>query len=189
MKRIILASASPRRRELLEQTGILFEVITSDVEEITSEKVPSKMVEALSYMKGKAVADQIQENGIIIGADTIVSIDGKILGKPKDEDHAKIMLAKLQGHIHQVYTGVTIFSKEKNRLEAKTFSCKTDVSMFPMTTEEIEEYVKTGEPMDKAGAYGIQGRAAIYIRSIVGDYNNVVGLPIGELYHKLKDLI
>lgn len=185
MKNIILASASPRRRELLEQAGFLFEVKVSDAEEIITEKAPAKIVEELALRKAGAVA-AAEEDALVIGADTIVAISGEILGKPHSREEAFAMLSKLQGKTHQVYTGVALLSKEAGAESRKVFSEKTDVTMYPMTDREIWQYIDTGEPMDKAGAYGIQGRAAIYIEKINGDYNNVVGLPIARLYQELK---
>lgn len=186
MKRIILASASPRRRELLAQAGFLFEVKVSDAEETIMETEPSKIVEELAQRKAEAVAVS-EENAIVIGADTIVAAEGKILGKPRSREEAFSMLSMLQGRVHQVYTGVALISKEAGTERRQVFSEKTDVAMYPMTEEEIRAYIDTGEPMDKAGAYGIQGCAAVYIRKIDGDYNNVVGLPIARLYQEWKE--
>ncbi len=186
MKKIILASASPRRRELLEQAGMSFEVEISDVEEVVRQKEPDKIVEELAEQKASAVAEQARVGSLVIGADTIVAIDGKILGKPSDEKEAFQMLSMLQGRTHQVYTGVALIEKEEQGEICKIFSERTDVTMYPMTEEEIWSYIDTKEPMDKAGSYGIQGRAAVYIKKIEGDYNNVVGLPIARLYHEMK---
>ena len=186
MKNIILASASPRRKELLAQAGYQFTVITSDTDEITDKSMPDEIVEELSAMKAEAVAAQIEEDTVIIGADTIVAVSGRILGKPQDVTAAEEMLKTLQGNTHQVYTGVTLIEIQSGTRKVTTFSERTDVIMYPMTDEENKAYIATGEPMDKAGAYGIQGRAAIYIKKIDGDYNNVVGLPIARLYQELK---
>ena len=125
---------------------------------------------------------------IVLGADTVVASDGKILGKPKDTEDAARMLTMLQGRGHEVYTGVTILYEEDCEKEALTFHEKTTVHFYPMTEEQIREYVATGDPMDKAGAYGIQGFCARYIRGIEGDYNNVVGLPAGRVYQELHGL-
>ena len=183
---VVLASASPRRKELLAQAGYQFTVITSDTDEITDKSMPDEIVEELSAMKAEAVAAQIEEDTVIIGADTIVAVSGRILGKPQDVTAAEEMLKTLQGNTHQVYTGVTLIEIQSGTRKVTTFSERTDVIMYPMTDEEIKAYIATGEPMDKAGAYGIQGRAAIYIKKIDGDYNNVVGLPIARLYQELK---
>lgn len=185
MRKMILASASPRRRELLTQAGFSFEVKVSDADEIITEKEPDKIVKELALVKACAVAASETE-ALIIGADTIVTVDGKILGKPRDAEEAFSMLSMLQGRTHQVYTGVALITKEEGLQKSHVFSEKTDVHMYPMTEQEIREYIATGEPLDKAGAYGIQGRAAVYIRKIEGDYNNVVGLPISRLYQELK---
>lgn len=187
MKNVILGSGSPRRRELLEQANLPFEVIVSDAPEVITKEEPEAAVQELAALKAKAVAKQTQKEGLIIGADTIVVLDGKILGKPSDEKEAASMLKALQGRSHQVYTGVALICKEQGEQSLRTFYEKTEVTMYPMSDQEITEYVATGEPMDKAGAYGIQGRAGIYVKGICGDYNNVVGLPIARLYHEISD--
>lgn len=184
-EKIILASASPRRRELLAQAGFSFEVKVSDAEETTTEREPEKIVKELALRKAEAAAAE-EEDALVIGADTIVAADGKILGKPHSREEAFAMLSMLQGRTHQVYTGVALILKESGAERRQVFSEKTDVTMYSMTEQEIRAYINTGEPMDKAGAYGIQGRAAIYIERIDGDYNNVVGLPIARLYQELK---
>lgn len=192
MSRIILASASPRRRELLSQIGIEFEVITSDAEEKTGSTDPSEMVQELSALKAIDVYQKLSQESrkdvIIIGADTLVAFKGKVMGKPADEQRAEEMLTSLQGNTHQVYTGVTLVWQEPAGICKRTFYEKTDVTMFPMSPEEIRNYIATKEPMDKAGAYGIQGKCAAYIKGIAGDYNNVVGLPIGRLYQELQKI-
>lgn len=182
---IILASASPRRRELLMQMGLEFTVIPSKGEEIITRTVPSEVVMELAAQKAREVADRSDENTCIIGADTIVVRDGEILGKPKDEEDACRMLSMLAGTTHQVYTGVCLINKKSGEEELRTFYEATDVEFYPMSETEIRDYVATGEPMDKAGAYGIQGKCAVFIKGIRGDYNNVVGLPIARLYHEL----
>lgn len=187
MEKIILASASPRRRELLTQAGFSFEVKVSDAEETITEREPQKIVEELALRKAKAVAAS-EENALIIGADTIVAAEGKILGKPHSREEAFAMLSMLQGQTHQVYTGVALILKKAGTEHTHVFSEKTDVTMYPMTEQEIGDYIATGEPMDKAGAYGIQGQAAVYIRKIDGDYSNVVGLPIARLYQEMKGI-
>lgn len=189
MRRVILGSASPRRRELMEQAGIRFEVMTSNTPEVIAGEKPEEIVQELARAKGCAVAARVTGAALIIGADTIVVRDGCILGKPKDEKDAVEILNSLQGRTHQVYTGVALIVKEEAGEEVRSFYEKTEVTMYPMTMEEILDYVATREPMDKAGAYGIQGRAAIFVREIKGDYNNVVGLPISRLYHELKEWI
>ena len=186
MRKIILASASPRRRELLTQAGVRFEVVVSDAKEEITKSDPSQVVEELAFIKAKAVAGLMQEQAAVIGADTVVAVDGEILGKPGNEAQAFEMLTKLQGRTHQVFTGVAVIVKDVDKEEVHIFSEKTDVTMFPMEPGEIRDYIATGEPMDKAGAYGIQGRAAVYVEKIQGDYNNVVGLPIARLYQEMK---
>ena len=188
MKKLILASNSPRRRELLEQIGVEFEVIPSNAEEKVTKQEPSEVVEELSRQKAEDVAAAV-EDGIVLGADTVVCQDGQIMGKPKDEADAKQMLQKLQGEEHSVYTGVTILVKENGAVQhVQTFSQETKVYVYEMTDEEIDRYIATGEPLDKAGAYGIQGRFAAYVDGIEGDYNNVVGLPVSAVWQELKEL-
>lgn len=189
--RVILASASPRRKELLTQIGIAYEVMPSRTEEKTEKKLPEEIVQELSAQKAAEVYARLEEQGedgyTVIGADTIVSFQGEVMGKPRDREDACRMLRILQGNTHQVYTGVTLCQKPSGHpAKFHTFYEKTDVSMYSMPEEEIEAYVATGEPMDKAGAYAVQGRCAAYIRGICGDYNNVVGLPVGRLYQELK---
>lgn len=198
MEKIILASSSPRRRELMAQAGFAFEVLVSEADETIETETPGEMVEVLSERKAAAVAEEIKRQGfaeesvLLVGADTMVAIDGKKLGKPKDEKGAEKMLEELSGRTHQVYTGVTLIRLKKAEngsilQESRTFSEGTDVSFYPLTKEEIRSYIATGEPMDKAGAYGIQGKAAVFVKEIKGDYNNVVGLPIARLYQELKN--
>lgn len=198
MEKIILASSSPRRRELMAQAGFAFEVLVSEADETIETETPGEMVEVLSERKAAAVAEEIKRQGfaeesvLLVGADTMVAIDGKKLGKPKDEKGAEEMLGELSGRTHQVYTGVTLIRLRKAEngsilQESRTFSEVTDVSFYPLTKEEIRSYIATGEPMDKAGAYGIQGKAAVFVKEIKGDYNNVVGLPIARLYQELKN--
>ena len=189
--KIYLASASPRRKELLKQVGLSFKVMPSTVEEKITKTGPQEVVEELSYQKAVDVCGRLAEDGqedfVVIGADTVVSCWGEILGKPKDRADAKRMLGWLQGGSHQVYTGVTLAWKNRGVSPMYcTFSECTDVTMYPMTEEEIEKYADSGEPMDKAGAYAIQGLCAAYIQGICGDYNNVVGLPVGRVYQELK---
>lgn len=183
-QRFILASASPRRSQLLGQIGIEAKIMPSSIEEKAEGLGPEATVMALSRQKAEDVAVKSGRDAVVIGADTVVAVKDKILGKPADRAGAAEMLALLQGEVHQVYTGVTIVPS--GRGESVTFYEQTDVSVYPMTEAEICAYVESGEPMDKAGAYGIQGRFAAYIRGIRGDYNNVVGLPVGRLYQELK---
>ncbi len=243
--RVILASASPRRRELLEQIGWQFEVCVSEVEEKITKTLPAEVVEELSRQKAEDVYRRLREDGgqkgsgesmhgmhrdsaegqdsgkqalLVIGADTIVSCGGRILGKPKSREDAASMLRLLQGRSHHVYTGVTLilesrepfenrkllengepfdskasscdgeFPENRSRVIVKTFHEETEVTFYPMSEKEIREYLETGEPFDKAGAYGIQGKGARYVREIRGDYGNVVGLPVGRLYQEVQRL-
>ncbi len=206
MSMIILASGSPRRKELLEQIGLEFEICPAKGEEVITTTIPHEAVLELSKQKAEEVAGGIAaylEHGIpsqlmgeakgqdilVIGADTVVAYGDKILGKPKDEENAREMLSLLSGNTHSVYTGVTcVFISADGKTGEHSFYEKTDVSMCPMSPEQIQRYIATGEPMDKAGSYAIQGKCAVYIRKIDGDYNNVVGLPVGRLYQELLAL-
>jgi MAF protein len=188
MKKIVLASASPRRKELLEQIGISFDIMVGTGEEKITKSEPKEIVKELALEKAKQVVEKVEDTEIIIGADTIVSIGQQILGKPRDEQEAANMLEQLQGNTHQVYTGVAILINKGNIWEEYMFAEQTEVTMYPMSAEEIAYYISTKEPMDKAGAYGIQGKSAIYIEKISGDYSNVVGLPIAKLYQAMKDI-
>ena len=201
MSQIILASQSPRRKELLEQIGLEFEICPAKGEEIITKSVPEEVVMELSKQKAEEVAAMVssytQEHKdittpsdiLVIGADTVVAYDGKILGKPVDEADAKRMLSMLSGNTHSVFTGVTLVLIDKSgRAGELVFFEKTDVKMHAMSEQEKERYIATGEPMDKAGSYGIQGKCAIYIEKIDGDYNNVVGLPITRIYQELKKI-
>jgi len=171
---IVLASSSPRRQALLEQVGISFVVDPSSVDEHIAEPLPpARLVEQLALRKARTVARRHPDRPVL-GADTIVVADGEVLGKPADRTHAVAMLERLSGRSHQVLTGVAVVQGERELVAHE----ETAVQFAPLTREQIEWYVATGEPMDKAGAYGIQGRAAALISSISGDYYNVVGLPL-----------
>ena len=208
--RLVLASASPRRRELLSQIGLEFTVMPSTKEENAKTTEAGALVQELSRQKAvdiweqlsggqgqnpdadqEQIAEETQEpnlNGkrqpelLVIGADTVVCCEGKILGKPHSREAAAEMLTALQGRSHEVYTGVTLYSQS----ETVTFFECTQVEFYPMTEAEISDYIDSKEPMDKAGAYGIQGLGARFVKGIRGDYNNVVGLPVGRLYQELK---
>ena len=192
MVKFVLASGSPRRKELLEQLGMQFEISSAHGEEIITKEQPWEIVEELSMQKATEVADRyeaehgVQENTVVIGADTIVAYGAEIMGKPKSRQHAIEMLSELQGHVHQVYTGVTLIIMTGKDRKLICFHEKTEVEMYPMTQAQIEAYVSTGEPMDKAGAYAIQGKCAAYIKGICGEYNNVVGLPIARRSQELS---
>ncbi|MBD8934108.1 MAG: septum formation protein Maf [Lachnospiraceae bacterium] len=208
--RLVLASASPRRRELLSQIGLEFTVMPSTKEENAKTTEAGALVQELSRQKAvdiweqlsggqgqnpdtdqEQISEETQEpnlNGkrqpelLVIGADTVVCCEGKILGKPHSREAAAEMLTALQGRSHEVHTGVTLYSQS----ETVTFFECTQVEFYPMTEVEISEYIDSKEPMDKAGAYGIQGLGARFVKGIRGDYNNVVGLPVGRLYQELK---
>lgn len=232
--RLVLASASPRRRELLSQIGLEFTVMPSTKEEHAKATEAGALVQELSRQKAVDIWEQLsggqgqnpdanqeqlsdanqgqnpdanqgqisdanqkqisgemwepnldgkrQPELLVIGADTVVCCEGKILGKPHSREAAAEMLTALQGRSHEVYTGVTLYSQS----EAVTFFECTQVEFYPMTKAEISDYIDSKEPMDKAGAYGIQGLGARFVKGIRGDYNNVVGLPVGRLYQELK---
>ena len=184
--KVVLASASPRRKELLAQIGIIPDIRPSEVEEEKNEKDPAKLVENLSYIKAADVASRCEKGTLVIGADTVVACDQEILGKPADDQDAFRMLHMLQGRTHEVYTGVTIVEGSLDSGKTTVFAEKTEVTMYPMSDQMIWDYIRTGEPSDKAGAYGIQGRAAVFIKSIKGDYNNVVGLPVAAVWQYLN---
>ena len=187
--KIILASASPRRKELLEQIGVKFLVEPAKGEEKITKKLPGGVVKELALQKAREVAKDKEEPVLVIGADTVVAYEDQILGKPKDEEDAKQMLTMLSGQTHEVYTGVALlFVDPSGRAGVHTFYEKTEVTMYPMSEKEIQRYIATGDPMDKAGSYGIQGTCAIHIKEIHGDYNNVVGLPVARLYQELQNL-
>ena len=218
---IILASGSPRRRELLTQAGLTFTVKTADVDETPTQHSPAAVVEELSRRKALAVAEQYRYGErLVVAADTIVAYQGEILGKPRDAEDAVRMLRELSGHRHEVYTGVTILltdregkilrsgtqddrarSDEGERPEDRilrpgtqddragiTFSNCTGVRFYTLSDAEIKDYVASGEPMDKAGAYGIQGLGARLVEKIEGDYNNVVGFPLAHFLRVLEDM-
>lgn len=185
--KIILASASPRRKSLMEVLGLDFEIKVSDCEEIidNSQSVEN-IVMSLSAQKAQAVAKSINDNCIVIGADTVVCYNNEILGKPKNHDDAVRMLRLLSGKTHSVYTGFTIIHTSDNTV--LTDFERSDVTFKELSDKEITDYVNTGDPMDKAGAYSIQGTASSFVEELVGDYNNVVGLPIYKLSKYLYNI-
>ena len=188
MRQIILASSSPRRRELLEKAGVHFQVMPSQEEEHIEKKEPAQIVENLSWQKAASVASKTGQDVIVIGSDTLVAYEGRVLGKPRDEEEAVETLKLLQGNTHQVYTGVTVIVRDKEEEITKTFSRRTVVTFYPVDEKEIRAYVATGDPMDKAGSYDIRGDFSVYIKEIYGDYNNVVGLPVSMLFWEMKQL-
>lgn len=200
--KIVLASASPRRKQLLELAGLEFDIWPSNKEESVTEKEPSNICMGLSREKALDVASQIKTYNdlhddlvtgtdiLVIGADTIVVKDKTVLGKPVDEEDARKMLQSLSGGVHSVFTGVTlVFMAKDGRVGEKTFFEETKVTFYPLGIDEIDGYIATGEPLDKAGAYGIQGKAAVFVKSIEGDYYNVVGLPIARILYELASVM
>lgn len=189
MYHIILASGSPRRKEILEQADVKFQIIPSQKEELITNTEAEEVVKELALCKAKDIADSLDENVIVIGADTVVVNAGKILGKPCDELDAVNMIMNLQGHSHNVYTGVCIIVKNKeHEMLIRQFAENTKVMVADIEKEQAMEYVLSGECMDKAGAYAIQGKFAKYIRGIEGDYYNVVGFPIARFREEMKEL-
>lgn len=178
---LILASQSPRRKELLNLLKIPFVVRVADIDEtMDPSKDPAEEVARVSRQKALAVSRGASD--IVIAADTIVVLDGEILGKPKDQEHACQMLTALSGRNHQVMTGITVLQGDQALVHTEI----TDIHFRPLSQKEIRAYVATGEPMDKAGSYGIQGGAALFARRLVGDYYNVMGLPVCRLYEMLR---
>ncbi len=202
MYKIFLASKSPRRRELMNQICYEFEILVSDREEKISGNNPEEVVKELSMQKAYEIerillnqtdsklleAYKEYDGVVIIGADTVVAYEGAILGKPSDEDDAFNMLKMIQGKTHVVSTGVTMVVIAETGRKTFNFAESTNVNMYDVSDEEIREYISTGEGEDKAGSYAIQGIGAKFIKGIEGDYNNVVGLPIGKIYQTLKQL-
>ena len=179
---LILASASPRRRELTARLGLPYRVLVPDADETLScPHTPEETVRILSRRKAEAAAILCPDD-IVLGSDTVVALDGAILGKPKDEKDAARMLSMLSGRTHEVFSGFTLIGNGKTY----TGCSVTSVRFTTVDKEEIARYIATGEPMDKAGAYGIQGRGGLFVDGICGDYNTVVGLPLGEVYDVLK---
>ena len=181
MSPILLASGSPRRKELLTLLDIPFKTFSTDVDEsFPQDTAPAEAAEQLAFRKANA-AFQTHRDHVVIGCDTIVVHDGVILGKPADYEEARRTLTKLSGHTHLVYTGVCIMSEGKTIC----FHEKTSVTFWKLTDTDINKYIESGDPFDKAGSYGIQGKAALFVKEIKGDYYNVVGLPISRLAREL----
>ena len=229
-KRVILASGSPRRKELLEMMGLDFEIISGNQDEKYTSIQPKEIVKELALMKAeyvaKKVVEEFKDDFLVIGADTIVVLDNQIIEKPGDEAEAFGMLAKLKNRSHDVYTGVALLDysfeqcKAKNKQKTEksrkekpgeekevkeelkeecqgisfkrkviNFATQTKVHIGDISDDEIKAYINTGEPFDKAGGYGIQGRFAVFVKGIEGEYYNVMGLPVSALYKKLNELI
>ena len=185
----ILASASPRRKELLEQAGFRFQVIPSSVEEKITKDAPSEIVMELASQKARDVYEHYGDaDCVVIGADTIVAYNGEILGKPATQSEAYDMLAMLADRTHQVYTGVSLIMAKGGQVHTRTFFEATDVTFYPISKEDLRSYAETGDSLDKAGAYGIQGYGSLLVEGICGDYFNVMGLPVAALNRRLKAL-
>ncbi|WP_322182460.1 Maf family protein [Neglectibacter caecimuris] len=183
-KHLILASASPSRKMLLERAGVEFEVFVSGVEEtVPPGYTPAQTVECLAQRKGEAVF-QLRPESTVISADSVVSIDGLILGKPENDEAARSMLRRLSGRTHEIFTGVCLLSGKQKEV----FHSVTQVTFYRLTEEEIAEYVAMGESRGRAGSYGIEGKGVTLVRSICGDYSNIVGLPVAETLRRLKGL-
>lgn len=195
--RIILASGSPRRKELLKLLGLDFTVLPAEGEEETHAEAPADVVQDLALHKAQEVCDrtaaeagtETESDVLVIGSDTVVASGGTILGKPVDEADAYRMLSMLQSRVHQVYTGVALLGQIRGKQVRRVFYESVDVTFYPMDDREIRDYIHTGEPMDKAGSYGIQGGGGLFVKSIRGDYNTVVGLPAARLYQELKEIL
>lgn len=187
--RIVLASGSPRRKEILAQIGASYDVIVSDCDESTTVTEPAELVKELSCRKAEAVAKDLTGPVIVIGADTVVAYNGSILGKPKDRADAKRMITMLADDVHQVYTGVSLIIKEETgESNVISFAECSEVSVDAMTDRQIEEYLDTREGEDKAGSYAVQGIFAAHIKGIRGDYFNIVGLPVAGIYKRLYEI-
>lgn len=186
--RVVLASASPRRKELLGLLGWDFEIKVSDVEEIVTSSEPSKVVEELSLQKAKDIFAKEEGDVLVIGADTVVAHKNKILGKPRDDEDATAMLTALSGDTHEVYTGVTLCKRVQGKEKVVTFHECTRVTFYELTDEDIRWYLSTEDHKDKAGSYGIQSYGVRFVKSICGDYNNVVGLPVARLFAESRSI-
>lgn len=191
--RIILASASPRRKELFGRLFPQFEILAPVGEEICEAVLPEEMVQQLSARKAEEAERMLTAEGngrqsgyLIAGADTVVAFQGRILGKPQNGREAEKTLLMLGGHTHQVYTGVTLILQKDGARRCMGFAECTDVTFYPVSQKEASWYVRTGEPMDKAGSYGIQGTGGRFVKRLEGDYDNVVGLPVARIYQLLK---
>lgn len=182
---IVLASASPSRKLLFDRAGIPCEVLVSGVDETVPDGLsPAEVVEILAGRKARAVAP-LCEGKAVIAADSVVSIDHEIIGKPKDQNDAERMIQRLSGRVHTIFTGVCIIYGSSQVV----FSQKTDVEFYDLSQEEIAAYMKTGESLGKAGSYGIEGRGVLLIKAISGDYSNIVGLPLSETMRRLNSLL
>ncbi len=190
MKKIILASQSPRRKEILKLVDMDFDIMPSNCDENINYDSPSDMVSKLSFLKANDIVSKVKEldpgvSHLVIGSDTTVLFEGEILGKPKSKEEAFYMLKRMSGKTHIVYTGVSVIDSLSEKCE--TFFEETKVTFYDVTDDEIKAYIETGDPMDKAGAYGVQGLGAFLVKKVEGDYFTVVGLPVAHLLKVLKD--
>ncbi len=186
--KVILASASPRRKELLSEFCSDYTCIPARGEEQAKEGLsPQKLVCSLAREKALDAEAQLEEDEdrLIIGSDTVVAYQTAIMGKPRDKEEARVMLSSLSGHTHSVFTGVAFIIQKEGKRRVHTFFEEARVTMYPMSEEQIDAYLATGEPFDKAGAYAIQGKCAVYIKRVEGEYNTVVGFPIARIYQEL----
>jgi septum formation protein len=184
-KKVILASASPRRQELFSLLGIAYQIIPAEIEEKVNDKLPQNQAMENALLKAKAVLNKVPDDALIVAADTLVAIDNIILGKPQDITEAKGYLSILSGRRHSVFTGICIYCNDTVNISYE----QTFVQFAPLTEAEIDAYIATGEPMDKAGAYGIQGYGAQFIIKVEGCYFNVMGFPIRLFYDLLKQIL
>ena len=184
MARLILASASPNRRQILERAGIAFDWMVSDADENAEDLAPAELVLELSKRKLEAVLLRCKPEDIVVTADTVVSVDDRILGKPKNAEEAREYLTTLSGRTHVVYTGVNLAYKDRRM----SFYQTTDVEFYPISEKQLDRYIESGEWFGKAGAYGIQGPAALFVKGIVGDYNNIFGLPAAQMMREIEIL-
>ena len=183
--KIVLASTSPRRISLLRQTAMRFTVVTPVEDEASAKPDPKERVMDNALAKARSVLGNVEE-GLIVGADTVVYIDEKILGKPSSEDEARRMMETLSGRVHRVFTGLAVIDAESGREDV---SCEeTQVHLMKLSAEEISRYIESGEPMGKAGAYAIQGLGAVFVDRVVGCFHNVVGLPLSLLWKMIRDM-
>ena len=182
--RFILYQHRREEKELLEQIGVKFNILPATGEEVITKRTSGRSGDGIIKKKAEEVAKTAGADALVLGADTVVAYEGKILGKPKDEADALRMLTMLSGKEHEVYTGVALIDNRDQSMGE--FFERTKVTMYPVSEEEIRDYIAVGEPMDKAGAYAIQELGAKFIQKIEGDYNNVVGLPIGRIYQEIK---
>ncbi len=185
MARLVLASSSENRKQILERAGVVFVTMTSDADETAQGLLQDALVQELARRKLLAVLPRILPDDVVVTADTVASIDGEILGKPRDAAEASRFLHLLSGRTHVVYTGVCIAYRAQRTVFCET----TEVTFYPLTEREIAGYIASGEPFGKAGAYGIQGPAALFVERISGDYNNIFGLPAARVMREIRTML